>query len=148
MRGQAFIIFKELSQATEAMHALQNFLFMGRELSIHFAKSTSNILGKRRTGPKPEEKEEVKIKKKEEPIQASVTNVLKVVELPKEITTELLERLFKQYPGYVRGTLIAEKSMAFIEFDSDEEATVALQGLKGFQLMPGHILQVDYAPIS
>eukprot|EP00826_Nyctotherus_ovalis_P024539 TRINITY_DN1896_c0_g1_i17.p1 TRINITY_DN1896_c0_g1~~TRINITY_DN1896_c0_g1_i17.p1 ORF type:complete len:206 (-),score=66.35 TRINITY_DN1896_c0_g1_i17:133-750(-) len=148
MRGQAFVVFKELSQAADAMHALQRFPFMGRELDIHFARTSSDILGKRRAEPKAPPREKAKKAERQEPVQPVVTNVLKVVDLPKEVTAGMLEELFKQYPGYNRGTLLAEKALAFIEYLNEEQATMALRGLKGFQLMPGRTLQVDYAPVE
>eukprot|EP01022_Parablepharisma_sp_SALTPOND_P011806 TRINITY_DN1504_c0_g1_i3.p5 TRINITY_DN1504_c0_g1~~TRINITY_DN1504_c0_g1_i3.p5 ORF type:complete len:158 (-),score=36.43 TRINITY_DN1504_c0_g1_i3:3818-4291(-) len=156
MKGQAFVVFKDIIQSTEAIRALQNFRFLGRELSIHFARSKSDIiakkegtfnpLSKKRAKQRGMTEEEVKKKeKKEEVSEALVNNVLMVMELPKEVTTEMLEALFSQYPGYIRAQLIPDKSLAFIEYDTEEQATTALKGLKGFYITPEQPLKVDYA---
>ncbi|KAJ9121194.1 hypothetical protein QFC24_004868 [Naganishia onofrii] len=42
MRGQAFVVFEEISAATAAMRALVGEEFYGRPLRITYAKSTSN----------------------------------------------------------------------------------------------------------
>ena len=129
MRGQAFVTFKEITQSTDAIHALQKFPFMGKNLDIHFAKTTTGITGKRRGELKSQTKEEAKGKEKKLEIpQPGVTNILKVVDLPKETTSAMLETLFKQYPGYRRGTLLPDNAWAFIKNDTDDQATVALKG--------------------
>ena len=40
-RGQAFIVFKEVSSAVAAMRALQGYPFMEKSLRVQFAKSKS-----------------------------------------------------------------------------------------------------------
>ena len=41
--------------------------------------------------------------------------------------------------------MIAARAMAFIEFENDMQASVALQGLNGFKLDPTHALDLSYA---
>lgn len=46
LRGQAFIIFDRVQTATQALHALQNFLFFSKPLHITYAKSKSDVVSK------------------------------------------------------------------------------------------------------
>lgn len=46
MRGQAFVVFKDVSSATNAMRQMQGFPFFEREMSIAFAKSKSDCVSK------------------------------------------------------------------------------------------------------
>jgi hypothetical protein len=57
----------------------------------------------------------------------------------------MLEKLFKQYPGYVQLRLFTDKRLAFIEFGSEEQAAVALRGLRDFKLSSEHTLNLDYS---
>ncbi|KAK2952795.1 putative U2 small nuclear ribonucleoprotein B'' [Blattamonas nauphoetae] len=43
MRGQAFIIYKERPSALIAMKTLQNKMFFGKEMHIHFSKTKSYL---------------------------------------------------------------------------------------------------------
>ena len=47
MKGQAFIVFKDLPQASEAMRGLQRFKFFGKELDVRYAKGKSEVIAKR-----------------------------------------------------------------------------------------------------
>ena len=160
MKGQAFIVFKDSTQSTEAMRAMQHYKFMGKEITIQFAKGKSdvvskrdgtfNALAKKRAKQKGEQKvvvpaEEEEQKKKSKKEEVTVNNILKATELSKDVTSEMLQVLFKQYPGYIRAQMVAEKSWAFIEFDTEEQATTALKGLSGFTLSPGQVLNLGYA---
>ena len=69
-----------------------------------------------------------------------------ITNLPAEAKPEMLEILFKQYPGYVQSKCFEDKHVAFIEFDTEEQAGVALNGLNGFRITPTHAINVIYAP--
>jgi U2 small nuclear ribonucleoprotein B'' len=69
-----------------------------------------------------------------------------VTNLPVEINQKMLEVLFKQYPGYVQSKCFDDKHIAFIEFDTEEQAGVALTGLNGFKITPTNSINVTYAP--
>merc|ERR1712216_1020079 len=47
MRGQAFVVFDDISGATAARRALDKFPFFGRPLALQFAKSKSDAVAKR-----------------------------------------------------------------------------------------------------
>eukprot|EP00826_Nyctotherus_ovalis_P009972 TRINITY_DN12644_c0_g3_i1.p2 TRINITY_DN12644_c0_g3~~TRINITY_DN12644_c0_g3_i1.p2 ORF type:complete len:101 (-),score=21.49 TRINITY_DN12644_c0_g3_i1:330-632(-) len=46
MKGQAFVAFKELQSASEAMRCLQKTLFFGKEINVHYAKDKSDCVAK------------------------------------------------------------------------------------------------------
>ena len=44
MRGQAFIVYKEVNEATRAKISLDNFLFLGSRIRINYAKKKSDLI--------------------------------------------------------------------------------------------------------
>lgn len=46
MRGQAFVIFKEISSATNALHTMQGFPFYDKPMRIAYSKSDSDVIAK------------------------------------------------------------------------------------------------------
>merc|ERR1719310_2372178 len=46
-RGQAWIIFKEVSSATNALKSLQGFPFYNKPMRITFAKTKSDVIAKK-----------------------------------------------------------------------------------------------------
>lgn len=66
MRGQAFVVFKDIPSATNAMRAMQNFPFYDKTMKINYAKTQSDILAKLDGTFKPREKKADKKRKQEE----------------------------------------------------------------------------------
>lgn len=46
MRGQAFVIFKEISSATNALRTMQGFPFYDKPMRINYAKGESDVISK------------------------------------------------------------------------------------------------------
>lgn len=46
MRGQAFIIFKEIASATNALRTMQGFPFYDKPMRINYSKSESDVISK------------------------------------------------------------------------------------------------------
>lgn len=46
MRGQAFIAFKDINSATNALRSMQGFPFYDKPMKIQYAKSDSNVIAK------------------------------------------------------------------------------------------------------
>lgn len=46
MRGQAFIIFKEIASATNALRTMQGFPFYDKPMRINYAKTESDVIAK------------------------------------------------------------------------------------------------------
>ncbi|XP_050688316.1 U1 small nuclear ribonucleoprotein A-like isoform X2 [Eriocheir sinensis] len=67
MRGQAFVIFKEIQSATNAMRAMQGFPFYDKPMKIAYCKTDSDLIAKQKGTYKErgtKRKEEEKKKKK------------------------------------------------------------------------------------
>jgi RNA recognition motif-containing protein len=43
-KGQAFVVFREISCATNAMRALQNFVFLDKPMKINYSKTKSDVV--------------------------------------------------------------------------------------------------------
>ncbi|KAK8730287.1 hypothetical protein OTU49_008196 [Cherax quadricarinatus] len=70
MRGQAFVIFKEIQSATNAMRAMQGFPFYDKPMKIAYSKTDSDLIAKQKgtykeRGSKRKEEEKKKKKGKE-----------------------------------------------------------------------------------
>ena len=65
--------------------------------------------------------------------------------LPDQADAAMLTSLFQAYPGFqeVR-TVPGKKGLAFIEFQDQIQATIALQNLNGLQLSERDTLQLTY----
>lgn len=46
MRGQAFVIFKEISSATNALRTMQGFPFYDKPMRINYSKTDSDVIAK------------------------------------------------------------------------------------------------------
>ncbi|KAI5625941.1 U2 small nuclear ribonucleoprotein B, partial [Silurus asotus] len=66
MRGQAFVVFKELAAATNALRQLQGFPFYNKPMRIQYAKTDSDIVAKMRGTYGDKEKKKEKKKKAQE----------------------------------------------------------------------------------
>lgn len=68
MRGQAFVIFKEISSATNAIRSMQGFPFYDKPMRIAYSKKDSDIIAKMKgtfqERPKKKKKKEAKTKTK------------------------------------------------------------------------------------
>merc|ERR1711976_497861 len=66
MGGQAFVVYKDISCATNAMRALQGFAFLDKPLRIAYSKSKSDIVAQEDGTFKPRGKAGEKLKEEEE----------------------------------------------------------------------------------
>jgi RNA recognition motif-containing protein len=79
-------------------------------------------------------------------VQNPPNSILFATALPAECTQSMLSMLFQQYRGFREVRMVPGKAgIAFIEFDDEMVATLALQGLTGFKLTPTDTLQLSYA---
>ncbi|KAL3995753.1 olfactory receptor [Sarotherodon galilaeus] len=72
MRGQAFVIFKELAAATNALRQLQGFPFYNKPMRIQYAKTDSEVIAKVKGSYGDKEKKK-KEKKKAQELAANAT---------------------------------------------------------------------------
>ena len=61
-------------------------------------------------------------------------------------TAQMLSMLFQQFPGFKEVRMVeAKPGIAFVEFDTETQASVALSGLQGFKINPTHSMTLSYA---
>ena len=71
------------------------------------------------------------------------SNILFAETLPKDCNEMMLACLFRSYQGY-KEVRIPRTGLAFIEFDDEPHASVALKALNGFQLSESETLNLKY----
>ena len=58
----------------------------------------------------------------------------------------MLLALFDQYDGFKEVRMVpGQKGLAFIEFGSESQSSLALDSLKNFRLSESHVLRLSYA---
>eukprot|EP00922_Rhytidocystis_sp_ex-Travisia-forbesii_P052058 GHVS01077269.1.p1 GENE.GHVS01077269.1~~GHVS01077269.1.p1 ORF type:complete len:395 (-),score=65.13 GHVS01077269.1:324-1379(-) len=67
-----------------------------------------------------------------------------VENLPEEATEALVTTLFKCYPGFVEARIIQGRRIAFIDYETHTQSTIALQGNQGREL-GGNKLRITFA---
>lgn len=169
LRGQAWVIFDDVQAATAALQSEQGFTFFGKDLKLAFARQSSDRISKRngtyipkakRTGkttasdaaqessgasdPSPgvSDSAEAPLKSSSEP-QAPPSHILFAQDLPVECNEMMLAMLFRQYAGF-KEVRIPRQGLAFIEFEDEPRATLALERLNGFNLTTADKLRLTY----
>ncbi|RYE82218.1 MAG: hypothetical protein EOO65_05795, partial [Methanosarcinales archaeon] len=71
--------------------------------------------------------------------------VLLVSNIPPEVTPLMLRALFGQFAGLLDVRPVADRGLAFVEFDSESSSLPALQGLHNFRVTSTHALSVAFA---
>uniref|UniRef100_A0A3B4EBV3 RRM domain-containing protein n=1 Tax=Pygocentrus nattereri TaxID=42514 RepID=A0A3B4EBV3_PYGNA len=160
MRGQAFVVFKELSAATNALRQLQGFPFYNKPMRIQYAKTDSDIIAKMRGTFGDKEKKKDKKKKAQEqaanaakkPVVSRIVPdnppnyILFLNNLPEETNEMMLSMLFNQFPGFKEVRLVPGKhDIAFVEFESEAQAGVAKDALQGFRITATCAMKITYA---
>ncbi|CAO2578568.1 U2 small nuclear ribonucleoprotein B'' [Lemmus lemmus] len=167
MRGQAFVIFKELGSSTNALRQLQGFPFYGKPMRIQYAKTDSDIISKMRGTFADKEKKKEKKKAKTMEQAAAAANkkpgqvrqesvcgvpdyppnyILFLNNLPEETNEMMLSMLFNQFPGFKEVRLVPGRhDIAFVEFENDGQAGAARDALQGFKITPSHAMKITYA---
>eukprot|EP00967_Tisochrysis_lutea_P046807 scaffold56965_cov25-Tisochrysis_lutea.AAC.1 len=187
MRGQAFVVFRDIASATSAVKQMQGFSFYGKPMRLDYAKTKSDALAKLDGSYQAKDKAERAAKRKAEKearkaglvpkkpangeraagagagavetaTAAAVTTapvapaanlpnqILFVEELPDQVNELMLSMLFQQFPGFKEVRLVPGKSgLAFVEFESELQAGVAMNGLQGFKITPTNLMKITYA---
>jgi len=80
------------------------------------------------------------------PVKPMPPNQILIAEdLPPECNQMMLQMLFQQVTGLKEVRVIASKRVAFIEFENEMQADVALRNLNNFKLSPTHLLFLNFA---
>ncbi|CAI4226468.1 unnamed protein product [Auanema sp. JU1783] len=154
MRGQAHVIFKEISSASNAVRAMQGFPFYDKPMRIQFALKDSDAISRAKgiiveRAPKVPTKAPKKKKAKGSGTgdgPAPPNKILFCTNLPDDCTTDMLQVLFQQFTGLRDIRLVPNNSgIAFVEFENDDLAAPARAALNNFKISPEHHMRVDYA---
>ncbi|TKS68774.1 U2 small nuclear ribonucleoprotein B'' [Collichthys lucidus] len=157
MRGQAFVVFKELTAATNALRQLQGFPFYNKPMRIQYAKTDSEVITKVKGTYGDKEKKKDKKKKAQEPTSSLIKKpaavpdnppnyILFLNNLPEETNEMMLSMLFNQFPGFKEVRLVPGKhDISFVEFESDTQAGVAKDALQGFRITATCAMKITYA---
>lgn len=168
MRGQAFVVFKDISSATTALRSMQGFPFYDKPMHISYAKGKSDAVAKEDGTYKPrmKKKTEEEISKPSskksnaaaqggaahnassgQPTGREAPNkILFLTNLPTETNEMMLTMLFNQFPGFKEVRLVPGRSdIAFVEFDSEVLSSEARHSLQGFKITPSNAMRIAYA---
>jgi len=73
------------------------------------------------------------------------SNTLFAEGLPEDCNEMILGMLFQQYNGYQEVRMVPGKTgIAFVDFETEVQAGIALQGLNGFKLTPTDTMRLSY----
>ncbi len=160
MRGQAFVIFKDVPAAAAALKSMQGFPFYDKPMRIAFAKSDSDLIAKMKgtftERPKKAPGESKKAKKraaKEAAIaqgravgDAPPNQILFLTQLPEETNEMMLSMLFNQFPGFKEVRLVPGRhDIAFVEFENEMQSAAARDALQGFKITPSAAMRINFA---
>ena len=167
MRGQAFIVFNDINSASNALRSMQGFPFYDKPMRLQYSKSQSDVIAKRYgtyvERPKKDNKEPVKKgekKKTDSSVpQAAPTihsssssgadlpnKILFIVNLPEESDQGMLQMLFQPFTGFREVRLVPGRSdIAFVEFESEQQSSMAKDALQGFKIGPNNPVKISYA---
>nr|XP_002132163.1 U1 small nuclear ribonucleoprotein A-like [Ciona intestinalis] len=167
MRGQAFVIFKEISSATNALRSMQGFPFYDKPMRLAYSKKDSDVIAKMK-GTYQERTKEKKKKKKEPKKPKAVSaapkgqgaggradddgsknppnHILFLNNLPPETQEEMLNMLFNRFNGFKEVRLVPGRhDIAFVEFEGEQQASEAKGALQGFKISPSNAMKVTFA---
>merc|ERR1712223_48712 len=125
MRGQAFVIFKEVPSAVAAIKSMQGFPFYDKPMRIAFARQDSDLISKMKgTFTERPKKAKKRAAKAEAAAQgrggpmgdAPPNQILFLTSLPEETNEMMLSMLFNQFPGFKEVRLVPGRhDIAFVE---------------------------------
>jgi RNA recognition motif-containing protein len=141
-RGQAWVSFATMEIASTVMQRLQGFNFLGREISIEFAKARSKSLAGYQEWKGATDSHAAEPEPEPEPAQEKP--VLLVTGYPPNANAIVLQILFRQLPGYQRIEMNGETALVY--YEQPQNAADALTKLQGFSVTPACKLSIQYAP--
>ncbi|XP_011409992.1 PREDICTED: U1 small nuclear ribonucleoprotein A-like isoform X1 [Amphimedon queenslandica] len=168
MRGQAFVVFRDIGSATNALRSMQGFPFYDKPMRIAYAKTKSDAIAKvdgSYVEKKKKKSEEARPKKAKQSASAGGSNasgstgggggnkgssipnkILFISNLPPETTEVMLKMLFEQFPGLQEIRLVPSRTdIAFVEYENESQATEAMSSLQDFKIVPTHPMKITYA---
>lgn len=161
-RGQAFIVFKDIDSAIEAVQSMPGFPFYDKPMVVQFAKTDSDLIAKQkgtyveRSGTNRSKPENRNKKVSNKPKYSNptpqaydpVNHILFLQNLPQDpsqYTTDL-EMYLGQYPGFRELRRVPGRmDIAFVEYEDENMATAAKAGMHGFRIGVDNTMVVTYA---
>jgi U2 small nuclear ribonucleoprotein B'' len=163
LQGQAWVIYNDVQAATAALQAEQGFTFFGKDLQLEFAREKSDRIAKRDGTyvPKAKRKKAAAPVAQQQQQQQPDTpdnsgepegpmepaeqpsHILFAKDLPDECNEMMLAMLFRQYAGF-KEVRMPRPGLAFVEYEDEPRATVALKALNGFNLTTNETLKLTY----
>lgn len=150
MRGQAFVVYKDIVSASTAIRSLNGFNFFGKELNLDYSrhKSKATLEFESMFDPSGQEimhkdvlEEEKEIEKTSEP-----NKILFVENLPNDASEGMLTVLFQSHIGFKQVRAISgRKDIAFVEFDDVTHAAMAKTVLNNFRIDDSHLIAISFA---
>lgn len=157
------MIYEDVQAATAALQAEQAFTFFGKDLKLAYAKEKSDRIAKRdgtyvpkakrKKLQQPPQQQQAPSSQEQEAAAAAAappsapeakpSHILFAAELPAECNEMMLSMLFRQYAGF-KEVRIPRAGLAFVEFDDEPHATLALERLNGFKLTTTETLKLTY----
>lgn len=164
LRGQAWVVYENAAAATNALRQMQGTPLYDKPMRIQFAKAKSDAAAKQEgtlTGVKrkrdDDDTEGAPTAKRTYTGEATMIpappaaraavahSILLVTGLTADATEEVVRQLFGKFAGLKEVRMIADRGMAFVEYDTEAAATPALQGLNNFRVSASCVLAVNYA---
>ncbi|CDJ51999.1 U2 small nuclear ribonucleoprotein, putative [Eimeria brunetti] len=149
-RGQAFVVFSDLTAAAAALKGLQGKPFLGRPLKAQYAKAKSDAYLKfidqfKPRKPNAPRNNTALTANKPSSLPSSAGRFSLFLEsLPPSTSRGALEVLFGQFAGFAGVRLVEGRGVAFADFAAKEAAEAALLGLQGFKLTQNHALKISH----
>jgi U2 small nuclear ribonucleoprotein B'' len=170
LRGQAWIVFSDVTSATNALTSMQGFPFFDKPMRLQYAHGESDATARAHgRAPDKEERPQKRASAREQhlakgkapaaaPNDAAATSVkapsgieppnkiLFVQNLPPATNSQMLGMLFQQFPGFKEVRMVdARPGISFVEFENDMQASVAMTGLQAFKITPTNAMNITYA---
>jgi len=164
MRGQAFVIFKDINSASNALRSMQSFPFYDKPMRLAYAKKDSDMIAKMKgtyqEHTKEKKKRKKEVKKKAAPAVDKIqdmdteddgmnnppNHILFVDNLPPDTQESWLQMLFEKFNGFKEVRLVPNRhDIAFVEFTSEQEASEARNNLQNFRISPTNVMKVTFA---
>jgi len=166
LRGQAWVVFTDVTSATNVLTHLQGFPFFDKPMKLQYARSESDATAKfqGRAPNKGNRKQKRDTSQGQQQLAgkpaagapAAATKggagleppnkILFVQGLPPATNEQMLGMLFQQFPGFKEVRMVeARPGIAFVEFENDMQASVAMTGLQAFKITPTNAMAITYA---
>ena len=162
MRGQCFVVFKEISSATNALRSMQGFPFYDKPMRISYARTDSDMIAKMKGTYKDKQVKSAgvdKLKKlkrtksgkpdttvQDGSATVPPNEILFITNLPEETNEMMLSMLFNQFPGFKEVRLVPGRhDIAFVEFETEMQSAAARDALQGFKITPTTAIKISFA---